>query len=104
MHDDAQPAEVFLRVKGLDCTSELVNLYDVVARLMSLALQQGASIETVGNLLAGVKFVLCGPVSGHDCLKHCTRLPDLIGPFATCTAATKEGFVGRQGIHAPPKS
>src|SRR6267143_3609883 len=42
VHDDAQPAEVFLRVKGADCSSELIGLYDVIARLMSLALQYGA--------------------------------------------------------------
>ena len=43
VHDDAQPAEVFLRLKGADCSSELIGLYDVMARLMSLALQYGAS-------------------------------------------------------------
>ena len=42
VHDDAQPAEVFLRLKGADCSSELIGLYDVIARLMSLALQYGA--------------------------------------------------------------
>ena len=42
VHDDAQPAEIFLRVKGPDCSSELIGLYDVIARLMSLALQYGA--------------------------------------------------------------
>ena len=47
VHDDAQPAEVFLRVKGPDCSSELIGLYDVIARLMSLALQYGAPLEKV---------------------------------------------------------
>lgn len=42
VHDDAQPAEVFLRLKGADCSSELIGLYDVIARLMSLALLYGA--------------------------------------------------------------
>jgi hypothetical protein len=42
VHDDPHPAEIFLRVKGLDCSSELIGLYDVIARLMSLALQYGA--------------------------------------------------------------
>ena len=79
VHDDQHPAEVFLRVKGPDCSSELIGLYDVVARLMSLALQYGAPLEKVGDLLAGAKFAPCGPVSGHDRLKHCTSLPDLIG-------------------------
>jgi len=79
VHDDAQPAEIFLRLKGNDCSSELIGLYDVMARLMSLALQYGAPLEKVGDLLAGAKFEPCGPVSGHDRLKHCSSLPDLIG-------------------------
>ena len=54
-----QPAEIFLRVKGPDCSSELIGLYDVIARLMSLALQYGAPLEKVGDLLSGAKFVLC---------------------------------------------
>ena len=79
VHDDERPAEIFLRVKGPDCSSELIGLYDVIARLMSLALQYGAPLEKVGDLLAGAKFEPCGAVSGHDRLKHCSSLPDLIG-------------------------
>jgi ribonucleoside-diphosphate reductase alpha chain len=79
IHDDEHPAEVFLRVKGPDCSSELIGLYDVIARLMSLALQYDAPLQKVGDLLAGAKFAPCGPVDGHDRLKHCTSLPDLIG-------------------------
>ena len=79
VHDDEHPSEVFLRVKGPDCSSELIGLYDVIARLMSLALQYGAPLEKVGNLLAGAKFAPCGPVVGHDRLKHCSSAPDLIG-------------------------
>jgi hypothetical protein len=36
-------------------------------------------LEKVGDLLVGAKFEPCGPVSGHDRLKHCSSLPDLIG-------------------------
>lgn len=80
MHDDTRPAEIFLRVKGPDCSSELIGLYDVIARLMSIALQYGAPpLEKLGDLLAGAKFAPCGPVSGHDRLKQCSSLPDLIG-------------------------
>jgi hypothetical protein len=39
--DDQHPTEIFLRVKGPDCSSELIGLYDIIARLMSLALQDG---------------------------------------------------------------
>jgi ribonucleoside-diphosphate reductase alpha chain len=79
VHDDDQPAEIFLRLKGSDCSSELIGLYDVIARLISVALQYGAPLEKVGDLLAGAKFALCGPVAGHDHIKSCTSLPDLIG-------------------------
>jgi hypothetical protein len=40
--DDDRLAEFFLRLKGPVCSSELIGLYHVVARLMSLALQYGA--------------------------------------------------------------
>jgi len=79
VHDDEHPAEVFLRMKGPDCSSELIGLYDVIARLMSFALQYGAPLEKVGDLLAGAKFEPCGPVVGHDRIKYCTNLPYLIG-------------------------
>ena len=41
MHDDEPPAEVLPRVKELDCSSEIIGLYHVIARLMSLELQYG---------------------------------------------------------------
>lgn len=44
VHDDLSPAEIFFRVKGPDCTPELIGLYDVSARLTSVALQYGAII------------------------------------------------------------
>ena len=52
---------------------------DRIARLMSLALQYGAPLEKLGDLLAGAKFAPCGPVLGHDRIKYCSSLPDLIG-------------------------
>jgi hypothetical protein len=48
-HDDARPAEIFLRLKGPDCSSGLIGLYDVIARLMRLALQYGASARKAGQ-------------------------------------------------------
>jgi hypothetical protein len=64
VHDDEHPTEIFLRLKGPDCSSELIGLYDVVARLMSLALQYCAPLEKVGELLAGAKFSPCGIMTG----------------------------------------
>ena len=77
VHDNEEPVEIFLRLKGLDCSSELIGLHDVIARLRSLALQYGAPLEKVGDLLTGAQFAPCGPVSGHDRLKQCSSLPDL---------------------------
>ena len=79
VHDDEHPAKIFLRLKGSDCSSELIGLYDVIARLMSLTLQYSVRLEKVGDLLAYAKFAPCGSLSGHDRLKSCTSLPDLIG-------------------------
>ena len=49
VHEDAQPAELFLRSKGEGCTSEVIALYDVIARLSSLALQYGAPLDKGGG-------------------------------------------------------
>lgn len=79
VHDDPSSAELFLRVKGAACTPEIIGLYDVIARLVSVALQYGASLKKLGDLLTGAQFAPCGPVSGHDRVKHCSSVPDLIG-------------------------
>jgi hypothetical protein len=41
-HQVGTTVEIFLRLKGSACSSELMGLYDVIARLMSVALQYGA--------------------------------------------------------------
>lgn len=90
VHQDPAPAELFLRLKGADCSSELIGLYDVIARLMSIALQHGAPLEHLGDLLSGAQFAPCGPVSGHDRLKACTSLPDLIGRYLLLEYCNRE--------------
>ena len=79
VHDDTPPGEVFLRVKGPDCTTEVIALYDVIARLSSLALQYGVPIEEIGEMLLGSKFEPAGPVQGHPRIKNCSSLCDLLG-------------------------
>ncbi|HSL05955.1 MAG TPA: hypothetical protein VK901_20765 [Nitrospiraceae bacterium] len=79
VHDDERPAEIFLRLKGPDCSSELIGLYDVIARLMGLALQYDPPLEHVGDLFAGAKGEPCGPVFVRDGLKHFSSVSDLIG-------------------------
>ena len=37
------------------------------------------ALEKVGALLAGAQFTTCGPVSGHEHLKQCSSMPDVIG-------------------------
>jgi ribonucleoside-diphosphate reductase alpha chain len=73
------PLELFVRVRGQDCTAETVALYDCLARLASVALQYGAPVETVGKLLRGVKVEPAGLVTGHPTMHFCSSLPDAIG-------------------------
>ncbi|MEO6201981.1 MAG: hypothetical protein ABIP82_01975 [Nitrospirales bacterium] len=69
IHDDEQAAEIFLRLKGPDCSSELIGLYDIIARLMSLSPQYGLRHEKIGDLLAGAKSAPCGWHFGGSVLK-----------------------------------
>jgi hypothetical protein len=73
------PLELFLRVRGTDCTAETVALYDCLARLVSIALQYGVPLETIGKLLRGVKVEPGGIVTGHPTMHFCSSLPDAIG-------------------------
>ena len=78
VHGDKQPVEVF-HAKGPDCSSELIDLYDIIARLMSLALQHGAPLEKVVDLLAGAKFAPCSPLSGMLASNTALSVPGLTG-------------------------
>jgi ribonucleoside-diphosphate reductase alpha chain len=74
-----RPLELFVRVRGQDCTAETVALYDCLARLVSVALQYGAPVQTIGSLLSGVKVEPAGLVTGHPTIHFCSSLPDAIG-------------------------
>lgn len=74
-HAASAPLELFVRVKGHDCTAETIALYDVLARLTSVALQYGAPLETIGALLRGVKVEPAGLVTGHPTIHFCSSLP-----------------------------
>lgn len=98
VHQDPQPAEMFLRVKGTGCDSETIALYDVLARLLSLALQYGAPLETAAEMLHQTQFAPCGPVIGHGRIKACSSLPDLIGRYLLLE------YCGREDVaHVPAK-
>ena len=73
------PLELFVRVRGQDCTAETVALYDILARLASLALQYGCPVQTIGAMLRGVQVEPAGLVTGHPTMHFCSSLPDAIG-------------------------
>ena len=79
VHHSQVPAKLFLRVNGEGCTTEVIALYDVIARLSSLALQYGAPLDKVAGMFHNTKFAPAGPVTGRPRIKHCCSLPDLIG-------------------------
>ena len=65
-NDDEQPAEIFLRLKGPECSSELIGLYVVIARLTSTALQyglrlRGSAISSLGPSLLHAAGTLEAP-------------------------------------------
>ncbi len=78
-HAASPPLELFVRVKGADCTAETIALYDVLAHLTGVALQYGAPVQTIGALLRGVKVGPAGLVTGHPTVHFCSSLPDAIG-------------------------
>lgn len=97
VHDHREPAELFLRVRGMDCLPETIALYDVVARLASLALQHGASVESVAGMLLGTKYEPAGPVCGHGRIKNCTSLTNLIGRHLLVEVCHRDDLA-----HVPP--
>lgn len=79
VHRDPNPAELLLRMKGEGCTVEVVALYDVIARLASLALQYRAPLEKVGDMLQGTKFEPAGPVQGDPRIKFTSSPLNYVG-------------------------
>lgn len=77
--DGTPPLELFLRIRGDDVSAEVTCLYDITARLISVCLQYGAPVETIGKLLQGVKVEPAGVVTGHPAIHFCSSLPDCIG-------------------------
>lgn len=63
VHDDAHPAEMFLRLKGADCSSELIGLYDVIASFEEGRNQPGAALQMITWALAHLRV---DPILDHD--------------------------------------
>jgi hypothetical protein len=73
------PSEMFIRVKEKNLDPEIVTAYDVIARLISLALQYDVPTEAIGQSLVGSKCEPSGPVSGHERIKFCNSPFDYLG-------------------------
>mgnify|MGYP003436106908 FL=1 len=76
--DETNPSEVFLRIRG-EAGSEKVACYDIIARLMSLALQEGIPMADIAERLYGTRMEPAGPVSGDGQIKMCDGTGDYIG-------------------------
>ena len=77
--DSTTPSELFLRVKQRDVSPEVIGLYDIVAKLASLALQYEVPLVKIGQTFIGTRFEPSGPVVGHEHIKFCGSPVDLIG-------------------------
>lgn len=75
----AVPNEVFIRIKGPEVSAELVCLHDVIARLISLMIQEGIPLESIAERLHGTRCEPAGPVEGDARIKMCDGLMDYIG-------------------------
>ena len=76
--DVTDPNEVFLRIKG-EAGSEKVSCFDVIARLISMALQEGIPMAIIASLLHGTRSIPAGIVTGDDRIKFCDGSLDFIG-------------------------
>lgn len=76
--NEESPNEIFLRIRG-DTGNEKVCCYDVIARLMSLAIQAGIPMQDIAERLQGTRTEPAGQVSGDDRIKFCDGTIDYIG-------------------------
>jgi ribonucleoside-diphosphate reductase alpha chain len=70
---------LFLRVKQHNISSEVVGLYDTIARLVSLALQYNVPVEAIGKKLLRTRMLPAGPVVGDARIKSCESTLDYVG-------------------------
>jgi ribonucleoside-diphosphate reductase alpha chain len=76
--DEKEPSEIFIRIRG-EAGSEKVTCYDVIARLISLAIQEGIAIEAIAERLHGTRMEPSGPVDGDARIKFCDGTLDYVG-------------------------
>lgn len=85
-----EPQELFIRVKGAGACEEIICLYDVIARLISLGLQSGVALDALANCLHGTRTTPCGPVQGDERIKMCDGVPDYVGRYLLVNFAGRE--------------
>lgn len=87
--DEENPSEIFLRIRG-ETGSEKTCCYDVIARLISLAIQEGVPIADIAERLHGTRTEPAGPVDGDDQIKFCDGTIDYIGRHLLVRFAGRE--------------
>lgn len=76
--DEQSPNEIFLRIRG-DAGSEKVVCYDVIARIISLAIQEGIPLAAIAERLLATRMQPAGPVEGDQYVKFCDGTLDYVG-------------------------
>lgn len=76
--NDKEPSEIFIRIRG-ETGVEKTTCYDVIARLISLALQEGVALEAIAERLLATRMEPAGPVEGDEYVKFCDGTLDFIG-------------------------
>jgi len=76
--NDTAPSEIFIRIRG-ETGVEKVTCYDVIARLVSLAIQEGVALEAIAERLLATRMEPAGPVEGDAYIKMCDGTLDYIG-------------------------
>ena len=77
LYPDGKVGELFITVEKTGGRERW--LFDSLARMASLALQSGASLEHVAGQWVGTKGQPAGPVQGDARIKYCTSPLDYAG-------------------------
>jgi hypothetical protein len=83
------PRELFLRIRG-EADAEKVVAYDVLARLVSLALQHGVPMADIGHVFHGTREETAGAVQYDARIKRCDGTLDYVGRHLLVYFARRE--------------
>lgn len=73
-YTDGRPGEIFLDISRQGTL--LRGIMGTLARSVSIALQFGASVETVAAMLREIDYPPNGPVTGSDAVQECISVTD----------------------------